>query len=148
MSKDSRDVVIGFCEAWERRSLEDILAYMAPDIAYQNVPAPTMNGRQEAATFITPLLTHATRIEFKLLSIAVSASGEDVLTERVDRLHFPTGVVDIPLMGVFVVRDGMIAQWRDYADNASVMQAFADARIDLTKPEIGPDLGPDLGLAG
>ena len=137
MSKDARDVVLGFCAAWERRNVEDVLGYMAPDIVYQNVPLPVMHGVDEAAAFLTPLLRYTTKIEFKVLSIAVSASGNEVHTERLDRLHFPTGIVDIPLMGIFVVRDGKITEWRDYADNGSVMQALVDAKIDLTKPDLG-----------
>lgn len=63
----------------------------------------------------------------------MSASGNEVLTERLDRLHFPTGVVDIPLMGILVVRNGKISQWRDYSDNTVAAAAFANAKIDLTK---------------
>ena len=131
MSKDPRDVVIDFCAAWDRRSIEDIFEYMAPDIVYQNVPFPAMNGKDEAFSFINPIVKNTTRIEFNVLSIAVSESRAQVLTERLDRLHFPTGVVDIPLMGIFLVRDGKISQWRDYADNASVMKSFANAKVHL-----------------
>ena len=133
MSKDAHDVVVGFCDAWDRSDTDAILGYLASDVVYQNVPGPVMHGRDEAAQFLVPLLKRASRIEFKLLSIAVSASGDEVLTERLDRLHFPTGVVDIPLMGIFAIRDGQISEWRDYADNASVMESFAAAKIDLTK---------------
>lgn len=131
MSSDAREAVIRFCAAFERRSREDVLAYMAPDIVYQNVPLPAMHGIEQAAKFLAPILTKTIKIEFKLLSLAVSASGEEVLTERLDRLHFPSGVVDIPLMGIFVVRNGKIAQWRDYADNAAVAAGFVNAKVDL-----------------
>ncbi|HJQ18533.1 MAG TPA: limonene-1,2-epoxide hydrolase family protein [Allosphingosinicella sp.] len=137
MSKEPRDVVIAFCDAWDRRNVEDVLAHMAPDIEYQNVPLPAMYGRDEAAKFLVPILKNTTKIEFRLLSIAVSASSDEVLTERLDRLHFPTGVIDIPLMGIFAVRDGKITEWRDYSDNGSAMEAFTKARIDLTKPDFG-----------
>ena len=135
MTTDAKDVVIGFCDAWDRSSVEEVLAYLATDIVYQNVPIPAMHGSDEAAKFLIPILRNTIKVEFKLLSIA--ASGDEVLTERLDRLHFPTGIVDIPLMGIFKIRDGKIAEWRDYADNASVMVAFADAKIDLTKPDLG-----------
>lgn len=135
MSEKPQDVVIGFCGAWDRRNAEDVLTYLAPDVVYQNVPLPTMYGRDEAATFLTPLLRNATKIEFKLLSIAVS--GDKVLTERIDRLHFPTGVVEIPLMGIFEVKDGKISAWRDYTDNATAMEGFRNVKIDLTKPDFG-----------
>ena len=133
MSSDSRDVVIGFCNAFERRSAEDVLAYMAPDIVYQNVPLPAMHGIDAAAKFLTPLLTKTIKIEFNVLSLAVSNSGNEVLTERLDRLHFSTGVVDIPLMGVFVVRNGKISEWRDYSDNTAAVEGFVKARIDLAE---------------
>ena len=131
MTKDAQQVVVGFCEAWDRRSVEDVLAYMAPDIVYQNVPAPAMNGRDAAAKFNVPLLKNTTKIEFKILSIA--ASGDKVLTERVDLLHFATGTVEIPLMGIFAVRDGKISEWRDYADSESVRAGFVKAKIDFRK---------------
>lgn len=131
MSSTSRDVVIGFCNAFDRRSREDVLAYMAPDIVYQNVPLPAMHGVDAAAKFLTPLLTKATKIEFKVLSLAVSASGDQVLTERLDRMHFPGGIVDIPLMGIFVVRNGKISEWRDYADNTAAVTALVNAKFDL-----------------
>ena len=133
MSSDPRDVVIAFCDAFERRSVEGVLAYLAPDVVYQNVPLPAMYGADEAGKFLIPLLKTATKIEFEVLAIASSADW--VLTERVDRLHFPSGVVEIPLMGVFVVRDGKIGEWRDYADCATVAQAFADAKVDLAPPD-------------
>ena len=131
MSKEPKQVVIDFCAAWDRRSVEDVLNYMAPDIAYQNVPSPTMHGKDAAAKFVTPLLKNTTKIEFRMLSIA--ASGDKVLTERVDFLHFATGTVEIPLMGIFVVRDGKIAEWRDYSDLESVRSGFVQAKIDPRK---------------
>ena len=138
MSGDARDVVVGFCAAWERRSVEDVLAYMAPDIVYENVPLPAMRGVEAAARFVTPILKNTTRIDFEVLSLAVSASGEKVLTERIDRLHFSTGVVEIPLMGIFVVRDGKISEWRDYTDNGATIAGFAEAKVDLARLGIAP----------
>ena len=135
MGSDPRDVVIGFCNAFEQLSVERVLAYLAPDVVYQNVPLPAMHGAGEAAKFLIPLLTRAIKIEFKILNLAVSESGDQVLTERLDRLHFRTGIVDIPLMGIFTVRGGKILQWRDYADCGAVALAFAEARIDLAAPD-------------
>ena len=135
MSSDPKDVVIGFCEAFEQLNVERVLGYLAPDVVYRNVPIPAMHGVDEAADFLIPILTKAIKIEFKILSLAVSASGDQVLTERLDRLHFPSGVVDTPLMGIFTVRDGKILEWRDYSDCSAAAQAFADAKVDMTAPD-------------
>ena len=50
MSSDPRDVVIAFCDAFERRSVQGVLAYLASDVVYQNVPIPAMHGVDEAGS--------------------------------------------------------------------------------------------------
>lgn len=134
-SGDPRKVVVGFCNAWPRGNLEEVLSYLSSDIVYRNIPSPAMHGIEATKNFIAPLLAKATRIEFHLVSIATSDDGHEVLTERVDRLHFPTGVVEIPLMGIFVVRHGKISQWRDYADSTAAAKSFADAKVELPRED-------------
>ena len=121
----SEQIVIAFCEAWERSDLEAILGMLASDVDYQNVPAPAMIGREAVREFIAPLIAATTKIEFIMKAIGVSADGSTILTERIDKLHYGEKVVVLPLMGIFVVKDGLISQWRDYADSASVNEQFA-----------------------
>jgi limonene-1,2-epoxide hydrolase len=42
-----------------------------------------------------------------------------VLTERIDHLVVRGTSITLPIMGVFDVQDGLIAEWRDYFDLAS-----------------------------
>jgi len=44
--------------------------------------------------------------------------GANVLTERVDRFVINNANVALPVMGVFVINDNKIEQWRDYFDLA------------------------------
>lgn len=131
MTQPSERIVRQFCEAWDRRDMPSILALMSDDIIYQNVPQPPFRGRQAAAAFLAPIVSKATAIEFKLLALSVAADGSSVLTEREDLLHFGSKVVKIPLMGIFVLRNGLIAEWRDYADGASVAAEFQRAGVSL-----------------
>jgi limonene-1,2-epoxide hydrolase len=124
MNDNPQELVVAFCRAWERRSLSDVLGYLAEDIVYQNVPRPAMNGIDAVRGFLAPIFNRTTKIDFQVLSIATSSNNE-VLTERMDRLHFPNGVVEIPIMGIFAVRDGKITHWRDYPDSAAVEEQFA-----------------------
>ena len=121
----SEQVVTAFCEAWDRSDLDVILGMLSSDVNYQNVPAPAMIGRDAVRAFIAPLIDATTRIEFIVNAIGVSADGTTVLTERVDKLHYGDKVVVLPLMGIFVVRNGLISEWRDYADSALVQEQFA-----------------------
>lgn len=53
-------------------------------------------------------------VEFEILNI--SASGDVVLTERLDKFSMGGRNVELPVAGVFEVREGKIAAWRDYFD--------------------------------
>jgi limonene-1,2-epoxide hydrolase len=132
LSQPAEAVVRAFCEAWERRDLERVLGFMAEDVAYQNVPQPVMQGKKQARRFIAPILRETLAIEFVLLNVVAAEEAGLVLTERVDRLHYASGSIDIPLMGIFRVRDGRIVQWRDYADSATVARGFAKTAVKLT----------------
>ncbi len=125
----AEDIVRTFCAAWERRDLDAVLAMMAVDIDYQNVPAPAMIGRDAVRAFIAPIIASTSRIEFRMCHLA-ALDDNVVLTERLDRLHFGEKTVDIPLMGIFVVRDGLISEWRDYGDSAHVQAQFAALSAD------------------
>ena len=125
MSADGNDdIVRAFCAAWEQRDLEAILAMLSETIRYQNVPAPVMVGRDDVRAFIEPIVTGSTAIEFIVTALAASADGA-VLTERIDKIHYGERSVVIPLMGIFRLVDGMIDEWRDYADHESVASQFA-----------------------
>ena len=121
----SDQVVTAFCEAWDRSDLEAILGMLSSDVNYQNVPGPVMIGPDAVREFIAPLIDATNRIEFIVNALGVSADGTTVLTERIDKLHYGDKVVVLPLMGIFVVRNGLISEWRDYADSALVQAQFA-----------------------
>ena len=73
----------------------------------------------ETAAGVAQFLTPATSCEFEMRAIA--ASGNVVLTERVDRFVLGGKTIAIPVMGTFeITADGRISAWRDYFD----MQQF------------------------
>lgn len=132
MSQSAEAVVRALCDAWERRDLEQVIGLLAEDVAYQNVPQPVMQGRAQARRFIGPIIRETRAIEFVLLNVVASEEAGLVLTERLDRLHYESGSIEIPLMGIFLVREGQILQWRDYADSATVARGFTRAGVKLT----------------
>lgn len=56
-------------------------------------------------------------MEFLILHIA--AAGNVVLAERLDKFVIGDRSVELPVAGVFEVRDGKISVWRDYFDMAT-----------------------------
>lgn len=115
-------VVRQFARAWERCDVEGILALLAPDAVYQNVPLPAMIGHDAIRAFVAPNLQAADRMEWEFLHTVCDAAGKRVMTERVDSFIFSDGRVDVPVMGIFELEDGRIARWRDYADLGSFVR--------------------------
>jgi limonene-1,2-epoxide hydrolase len=120
-ASENEQLVRRFCEAFARRDVEEILGYFADDAVYHNIPmAPAVGG--DAIRAVLQLFVPASSsIEFDVLALA--ASGDLVFTERVDRFVMGDRTVELPVAGVFEVRDGKIAAWRDYFD----MQMFTGA---------------------
>ena len=54
----------------------------------------------------------------------ISAAGDVVLTERVDQFT-GTKSMSLQVMGVFEIKDGKIAAWRDYFDLAEWTKQMA-----------------------
>lgn len=123
-ARAAETLVRDFCAAWHRRDLDAIVAAMDVDIVYWNLPAPPVLGREAVRAFLVPLIRD---------TIATgSEAGDKVLTERLDRLTFPSGVLEIPVMGIFELRHGLITAWREYADFASIGEAVARLGVSLS----------------
>jgi limonene-1,2-epoxide hydrolase len=114
MTDDNERLVREFCAAWARKNIDELLGFFTPDAVYHNIPLVPLTGidaiRETLGMFVTP----AERIEFELLASA--ASGDLVFTERVDHFEMMGKSVSLPVAGVFQVRNGKIAAWRDYFD--------------------------------
>lgn len=117
-------IIRKFCAVWEHGNVDAILAMMDPAIRYQNVPGPIMVGHEAVRAFIAPLVETADLIEFIVTALGVSDDRNTVLTERIDRLHYGEKVVELPLMGIFVVSGDLITEWRDYGDSALFAEQF------------------------
>lgn len=105
-----------FCAVWSRRDIDEILGYFAPDAVYHNMPMPPAVGHAAIRQILEMFVPPASKIEFEILHLA--AAGNVVFTERVDRFVMGGREVALPVAGVFEVRDGRIAAWRDYFDLA------------------------------
>jgi limonene-1,2-epoxide hydrolase len=126
-SRQATELVHEFGRAWERRDVDGIIEMLDPGIEYQNVPLPTMHGREAVRAFITPNLNQATCIRWEFLHIVADEDGRRVLTERIDTFIFETGEVAVPVMGIFEISAGRILRWRDYADIGSFVSEMEEA---------------------
>lgn len=118
MAESSYEVVERFCEAWKHHDLDAVMAFFTDDAEYQNVPmGPGARGKAAVKAVIDTFWPTAKSIEFKVLRAA--ANGNTVMNERIDIFDLGNGKkIELPVAGVFEVRGGKIALWRDYFDLA------------------------------
>ena len=114
---DAIHTVREFCAAWEARDQERILDSFTEDGVYHNMPMPPAKGKDAIKGLLGMILTPASHVQFEIKHIA--ANADVVLTERIDSFKIGDRNVALPVMGIFEVRDGKIAAWRDYFDLAT-----------------------------
>ena len=115
--------VLEFFRSFEGNDVEEAVKHVSDDLEYVNVPfgfeAGTVIGPDGMRAVLVPAFTGVIRNEFVVRTTAVS--GDTVFVERLDRHQLPNGWVELPVTGVFTVRDDKITHWRDYFD----MNVFA-----------------------
>ena len=95
---------------------DTLLAYFTEDAVYHNMPMPPAEGIDAVAEALKGVAQLTSR-GWEILHQA--ANGNVVLNERVDRFLMGDKEVVVQVCGVFELRDGKIARWRDYFDLAS-----------------------------
>jgi limonene-1,2-epoxide hydrolase len=114
VSSPNQQLVEAFCDAWKQRDVDAILGYFAPNAVYHNIPVEPAVGLEAIRAVIEMFVPPADEIEFVVHHIG--GEGDVVFTERTDRFVINGKTVELPVAGVFEVRDGKIAAWRDYFD--------------------------------
>ena len=73
MAADTEKIVNDFCKTWNRRNLEEIMAYFADDAVYHNMPVEPAKGKDAIRNTINTFLPGSTYVEFKILHTAASS---------------------------------------------------------------------------
>lgn len=111
--QENIELVRRFCAAWANVDIPKILDFFTDDAIYHNMPLQPIQGKDAIKGVIEQFMAPFERCDWEVTNIA--ASGDVVLTERVDRFMGQKNVA-LPVMGAFEIKDGKIAAWRDYFD--------------------------------
>jgi limonene-1,2-epoxide hydrolase len=116
--------VTALIRANEARDVEAVLGLLTDDIVYENVPIGVMHGHDEVRAMLGPFLGGAERVEWEVLEQV--EQGDVVMNERVDRFWLPGDItIELRAAGLFKVRDGLVALWRDYFDLAAFTEQMS-----------------------
>jgi len=117
------EIVRPFLKAMEQLDYDAAMIFVADDCEYVNPPPlPVVHGPAGIRSVLEPFFAPTLRNEFKLLREA--EHGSTVFMERLDRHQLADRWVELPVTGVFEVRDGKITYWRDYFDAATILSAW------------------------
>lgn len=118
------EAVTALINANEAKDVDALLAVLTDDVVYENVPMSVLNGHEEVRSMLSAFLATAERVEWEVLHQV--EQGDVVMNERIDRFWMADGKeIALRVAGVFEVRDGKVAVWRDYFDLASFTDQMA-----------------------
>lgn len=113
----AKKLVSDFLHSWGGRDIEKIMSYFAPDAVYHNVPVAPIKGHKAIREIFVAFLDAFDSIALDIVTIA----GEEdlVLAERVDRFKLKGKYFELPVNGVFEIKNGKIHRFSDYFDLTS-----------------------------
>lgn len=118
------ELVTEFCGLWATPDAETLAGYFTEDAVYHNIPMQALYGRPAIKEFIEGFTAALDGIDFRIHRQL--SNGLLVMNERTDVLRRKDGgEVHLPVAGIFEIRDGRIAAWRDYFDMAAITAGFS-----------------------
>lgn len=112
---ETHRTITHFFESWSTLDVNRIAEFVSDDIVYQFIDGmPTINGKTAFIRFVTEYLRKQQKVEWIFRDFQVI--GNLAINQRVYRYESESGTPDanFKVVGLFILKDGRIAEWRDY----------------------------------
>ncbi len=109
-------------DAWNARDWEGIVSLFAPDGVLHSVMQEPLHGREEIRARLALLAEGLTHLELQIHAMGVI--GGRVFLERRDVFDNAHGHTEVPVVGVLTVQDGLVTEWLEYYDRATLLAGF------------------------
>lgn len=121
----NEEVVSAFIAEWSnpKPDVARLVSYFTDDAVYHNMPVAPVSGHAAIGQVFAGMLTQVEPHGWE--TVRQVSSGNVVFNERIDRFVKGDKAVELPVAGVFELRDGKIAAWRDYFDMSTWVKALA-----------------------
>jgi limonene-1,2-epoxide hydrolase len=103
-----------FIEAWPHGEAARLAAFFAEGAIYHNVPLEPAVGRDAIVDTFAQFMALGGTVRVELRHLL--SDDKVVMTERVDHFVGVDRTIDLPMMGICEVQEGLITAWRDYFD--------------------------------
>ncbi len=121
----NNDIITAFVHEFDTAEpdADKLASYFTEDAVYHNIPMQPVTGREAIKTTLGGMKAMMLSAGWEVIHQV--AEGDVVMNERVDRFTVNGRQVEVKVMGVFELRDGKIAAWRDYFDLAGFQKSMA-----------------------
>jgi limonene-1,2-epoxide hydrolase len=126
------DRIDALLQPWRDNDIPGIAATFTEDGVLHSMMGTPIRGRASILKVLSKHLARIERIEFEIRTIATT--GDTVILERVDHITTPTGSHSMPVVGVLVLQDGKVREWREYFDQAQAAPALASSKAARAEP--------------
>ena len=113
-------------QPWRVNDVAAIAATFTPDGVLHSMMGTPIRGRANIQKVLSRHLARIEKIEFEIRTIATS--GDVVMLERVDHVTTPAGSHAVPVVGVLVLQDGLVREWREYFDQGQAAPALEHSK--------------------
>ena len=87
------------------------------------MPAQPVSGHHDLRTFISGFSGNWEKTDWDILNLL--AADDIVMVERVDRTVVAGKTIELPCFGIFEMKQGKIAVWRDYFDMSTYINGLS-----------------------
>ncbi len=120
MSAENEKIVTEMCQSLLSADMTKVVSYLSEDVVYHNIPWQPVTGHAGVRQVLDPFV-HGANCAIVRMDIKNTTSSENVvMNERVETWVKGNVRLELPVVGVFEVKNGKITQWRDYFDAESV----------------------------
>lgn len=120
----AEQIVDEFIARIVRMDVDAACELVSDDVEYDNVPMGKVFGPDGIKGLLGQMVGALDGAEWVIHRQV--ATGTLVLNERTDRFGKDGKWIDLPVAGVFEVRDAKIVLWRDYFDMATFTSQFTE----------------------
>ncbi len=125
MAENNESIIRRFIADRSNLDADRLAGYFTEDGVYHNMPIEPVAGKEALRQFIAAFLANWDSTDWEIVNLL--AEGDRVFAERIDRTIANGKTVNLPCFGVFEMRGGKIAEWRDYFDMAPYTKAVSAA---------------------
>ncbi|TCO76650.1 SgcJ/EcaC family oxidoreductase [Chromatocurvus halotolerans] len=118
-AEDPESVTMDMVDAWNDVDLDRVIGLFTPDGVLHSMMSAPVVGRDSLRSHLAPLFAGIEELNLDLKRVVVD--GDTVIIERVDEFVFKGKRGAVPVVGVLVIRDGAVAEWREYYDRAQLL---------------------------